>query len=117
MRLTDLEPQFMKRLSDNEFLYVDSIAEADILKFLCPVCWKKNGGPIGTHAVICPNPGVPLTTLPNMGRWNLVGTGFHDLTLQAGSSSILIKATEAEKAQGIAEHWHGFIRNGEVTGA
>jgi hypothetical protein len=115
MRLTDLEPQFMKRLSDTEFLYVDSIAEADILKFLCPACWTKNKGPIGTHAIMCPSPSVPKSTLPNMGRWNLVGTGFQDLSLVAGSSSILVKATEAERAAGIAEHWHGFIRNGEVT--
>ena len=115
MRLTELQPQFMKRLSDIEFQYVDTLAEAEILKFLCPACFLKNKGPIGTHAILCPNPSVPKTTLPNMGRWNLVGTGFEDLSLVAGSSSILVKATDAEKAAGILEHWHGFIRGGEVT--
>lgn len=45
----------------------------------------------------------------------MVGTGFHDLSLVAGSSSILIHASEEEKKAGIAEHWHGYIKEGEVT--
>jgi hypothetical protein len=101
----------MKRLSDKESLYVDSIAEADGIMFLCPVCWKKNSGPVGTHGVICWNPSVPQTTSPINGRWNLVGTGFQDLSLVAGSSSVLIRNPDG------SEHWHGYLKDGEVTGA
>ena len=115
MRLTELEPQFYKRLDDKLSQQVDSITEADGIRFLCPVCWKKNGGPVGTHAILCWNPSVPQTTTPKGGRWNLVGTGYHDLSLVAGSSSVLIHGSEEEKAKGIVEHWHGFVQNGEVT--
>lgn len=117
MRLTELEPKFLKRESDTLFHMVDTLGEADGLRFLCPVCWKANKGPVGTHGIMCWSPSVPLTTPPVPGRWSMVGTGFHDLSLVAGSSSILIHASEREKAKGILEHWHGHITDGEVTGA
>ena len=117
MRLVDLKPTFLKRIDDKNFQLIDSIAEADGVEFLCPKCFKGNGGPVGTHAIICWNPSVPQTTFPTPGRWNLGGTGYHDLSLVAGSSSVLIKAPDKEKAAGIAEHWHGFVTGGEVTGA
>lgn len=111
MRLSDLDPKFLKRESDTVNLYVDEIVDADGLQFLCPVCWKKNGGRIGTHALICWNPSVPQTTHPINGRWNLVGTGYDDLSLVAGSSSVLIRNLDG------TEHWHGHVTNGEVSGA
>lgn len=117
MRLTELRPTFLTRLDDKNSKLTDSIGEADGIRFLCPKCFKENGGPVGTHSVICWKPSVPQTTFPTPGRWNLVGTGYNDLSLVAGSSSVLIKASEKEKAAGIAEHWHGFVTNGEVTGA
>ncbi len=109
MKLIDLDPQFLKNLDDVTSQYVDTIAEADGIQFLCPVCWKKNGGPVGTHVIHCWNPSVPQTKTPKGGRWNLVGTGFHDLSLVAGSSSVLIKNEDG------TEHWHGFVKSGEVT--
>lgn len=117
MKLTELEPKFLKRESDTLFRMVDTLGEADGLQFLCPVCWKANRGEVGTHGIICWNPSVPQTTHPVPGRWSFEGTGFHDLSLVAGSSSILIQASEQEKEKGIQEHWHGFVKNGEVTGA
>lgn len=108
MRLTELEPRFLKRLDDYNFKFVDSIQEADGVEFLCPKCWIANKGPVGTHMVICWSPSVPQTTRPIPGRWKLVGTGYHDLSLIAGSSSVLLTS---------GCRWHGFVTAGEVSGA
>src|SRR4051812_23022235 len=83
MRLTDLEPQFVRyekrpalgkflkpgidplrgnwtdedfveELRDTEFhLYVDTLEQAQGIDFLCPVCFVTNGGSEGTHHVLC----------------------------------------------------------------
>jgi hypothetical protein len=65
MRLTELEPQFMRyetRIPEPEtgraptdlqqYLHqVDTLSEAQGIQFLCPVCFLKNNGPIGTHLI------------------------------------------------------------------
>jgi len=108
IKLTELEPQFLKRIDDTHFQNVDSISDADGVMFVCPLCFENNGkSNIGVHSVLCWNPSVPQTTEPVPGRWNLLGTGYGDLTLQAGSSSIHLT--------GEGCGWHGFIRNGDVT--
>jgi hypothetical protein len=110
LRLTELEPRFLKRINDDRFRHDVAFADADGVMFVCPLCFLNNGKKrAGVHSVICWNPSVPQTTEPTPGRWNLLGTGFDDLTLQAGSSSILLT--------GDGCGWHGFIRNGEVTNA
>lgn len=109
MRLAELETEFLKRKDDHHFKRVRSIADADGIIFKCPKCFRQNGGPIGTHSVICWRPHVPQTTSPTPGRWEFEGTGLDDLTLVAGSSSILLTPPGCE--------WHGYIRNGEVTDA
>lgn len=91
MRLSDLEPQFLKRVDDKTFQHVDTLAEADGVFFVCPKCLEANGGARpGVHGVICWGPQVPQTTSPTPGRWELRGIGYDDLTLVAGSSSVLI---------------------------
>lgn len=107
MRLRDLEPYFIYRETrpcegqgdcitvsphtEHEYLiHTDAIADADGIWFLCPVCFQKNSGPIGTHAIICWRPRVPPEVFPRPGRWEFEGTGIDDLTLVAGSSSILL---------------------------
>lgn len=110
MRLHELNPVWLRRDDDKHFTIVQSIQEADGIEFLCPKCFVANGNSaIGVHAVICWRPRVPQTTNPIPGRWEFQGTGFEDLTLQAGSSSILLMPPSCG--------WHGFIRNGEVTDA
>lgn len=106
MRLTDLEPQFLKREDSHHFRFIDVMAEADGVEFLCPKCFAANSGRVGTHAVICWQPSVPQDTSPTPGRWTMEGTGFNDLTLVAGSSSILLKS-------GCEAHF--FIRAGEIV--
>jgi hypothetical protein len=106
MRLLDLEPRYLTRIDDHHFEDVEALEQADGVIFLCPTCFGCNGGPRGTHAVICWRPRVPQTTAPPPGRWEFEGTALGDLTLVAGSSSVLL--TSGCKA-------HFFIRNGEIV--
>jgi hypothetical protein len=109
--LRDLKPQFLryeKRDDGEVFVHVGSVAEATGIVFLCPKCFTANGGPIGTHSVICWSPAVPPEVRPKPGRWNLVGLSFDDLSLVAGSSSIQLTG---------GCNWHGFIRDGKATDA
>lgn len=107
MRLLDLSPQLLKRIDDTHFRSdVESLAEADGVQFLCPKCMETNPDGIGVHSIICWSPNVSQTTQPTPGRWNLVGTGLHDLSLVAGSSSVLLPG------EGCGAHF--FIRNGMI---
>lgn len=111
MRLRELEPEFLKITGEDTFRHYKedgslySLSEADGVLFLCPVCFKTNSGPIGTHSVICWQPHVPQNIGPVPGRWSFSGTGLNDLTLTAGSSSILLMG-------GCNAHF--FITNGEI---
>lgn len=113
MKLADLAPRFLRyeRRPDGVFLpYAESIADAQGVRFLCPVCFTKNGGPVGTHGVICwsRSRGVPDDAVPGPGRWIISGTGFNDLTLSAepgSSGSVLLLGGCG---------WHGFVENGEI---
>lgn len=88
---------------------VKRLADAQGVWFLCPKCWRANGGPVGTHGVLCwfQGRGVPAGEAPGPGRWNARGTSLDDLTLEAGSSSILLRGGCA---------WHGFVRDGRAIG-
>jgi hypothetical protein len=89
--LTNLDPHFLKIIDEKSHKFVNVLlSEADGLRFLCPLCYIANNGPVGTHLIICWKPSVPQTFVPGPGRWDLIGTNFHDLSLVAGSSSILI---------------------------
>jgi hypothetical protein len=86
-------------------LDVPTIAEAQGVRFLCPKCFASHGGAVGTHSVICWAPSVPQTVTPTGGRWELLGAGLGDLTLRAGSSSVLLTS---------GCHAHFFIEAGAV---
>ena len=73
--------------------------------FLCPRCFQTNQGPVGTHRVICWRPHVPQSFFPVPGRWEMEGSGLSDLTLVAGSSSVLLRG-------GCDAHF--FVRGGEI---
>lgn len=116
MRLTELAPEWMCYEVRSDGIYhvrVDGIGAAQGIMFLCPKCFVANGGPVGTHAVICwsRSRGVPDEASPGPGRWTLEGSSFEDLTLNGdgGSRSVLLTCG------GCA--WHGFVTNGEVTEA
>ena len=91
--------------------FANGIEDAMGIEFLCPKCFSANNGPVGTHVVICwsSSRGVPDDATPGPGRWRLVGTGYHDLSLMeepGKSRSVLLLGGCA---------WHGFVTNGEVT--
>lgn len=93
---------------------VETVAEADHLMFLCPLCFAKNGGSVGTHSVMVTFAGrnVPDdagsrgTNGPT--RWNVAGTNLDDLTL---TPSILLNESLPPE-QGC--HWHGFVGSNGV---
>jgi hypothetical protein len=112
MRLTDLEPQFIKYVvKDGGVFYspVDTLAEADGIDFLCPVCFLKNGGNVGTHMVACWFEGkVADDVTPGPGRWNPTGTGYGDLSFVPGKRSNSVQLTGG----GCAAHFH--ITDGDI---
>lgn len=127
MKLTELEPSFRKierrpntwtiRKEDGSdeqvsglrlyFVEVHTVEEADGIMFLCPLCFKNNNGPVGTHGIDCWRPKIPLDKdLAGPGRWELVGTNFDNLSLRAGSLSIYLTGP------GCGAHF--TITNGEI---
>ena len=110
MKLTELEPQFI-RYEPGTMINVDTLAEAQGVRFLCPKCFAEKKSNVGVHGVVCwsKSRGVPDDVQPGPGRWKLVGTGYHDLSLMeepGKSRSVLLLGGCA---------WHGFVTNGEVT--
>lgn len=123
MRLVDLEPRWIagydasarsmrehtdvRQASDTGGRDITpiTIQQAQGVMFLCPVCFLKNGGPIGTEHVLCwfKDRGIPPDALPGPGRWTATGTSFEDLTLSP--------SVDVDKG-----HWHGFIQGGEIVG-
>jgi hypothetical protein len=92
------------------FVYVATLAEADGVSFLCPKCFAENGGPVGTHSVICWfQDRVPDDAFPKPGRWNPVGTSLDDLSFVPGKKSHSVLLT----GEGCA--WHGFVTNGDAS--
>lgn len=110
--LSELEAQF-RTIGTNDagekvYKPVDSIDDAQGVWFLCPLCFEKNHGPVGTHLVGCwfNGRGVPADETPGPGRWNPSGTGLHDLTfVPPGAVSVLLTGGCG---------WHGFIVKGHA---
>ncbi len=103
MRLKELGATFI-RLASKGWMQVGTLQEAQGLEMLCPGCWAKNDGPIGTHVVVAwfRDRGVPNEAIPGPGRWAVSGTRIEDLTLMP---SLLFDC------------WHGFVRDGGVVNA
>lgn len=113
MRLSELQPTFLRLLdaAGTRWQQQDEIADAQGLHFLCPVCFKTNGGAVGTHSVVCwsRSAGVPDDLSPGPGRWRITGTGLHDVSLMeepGHTRSVLLH-------DGCGAHF--FVTNGEVT--
>ena len=106
MKLTDLEPEFLRIKSETAIdTKIESLDDAQGVMFLCPVCFQANGGNVGTHSVMCwfRDREVPDSQTPGPGRWTPSGTGFEDLSL---TPSVLLPTAECA--------WHGWVTNGEV---
>lgn len=105
MKLPELCPEPIRFISKDRYriLPLDTPpSKADGIIFLCPVCFKKNGGPEGTHSMLCwfTERGIPDDEKPGPGRWIATGDSFERLTLRA---SIL------------TDCWHGYITDGETS--
>jgi hypothetical protein len=113
MRLVELEPEWLQWLDATHWRMVPAIAEATGISFLCPRCFETNAGPVGTHRIICwsRSRGVPDGAEPGPGRWQLLGSSFEDLTLDAepGKSRSILLTSGCS--------WHGYITAGAVTHA
>lgn len=89
MRLLELEPSFVRHNPGppETWSHVDTLAEAHGIYFMCPKCFADNGGPIGTHIVVCWFVGkVPDDVSPKPGRWVPSG-GYDDLSFVGPSSA------------------------------
>ena len=92
------------------FQDVETLAEADHLMFLCPECFAKNGGSVGTHSVMVtfagrnvPDEAGSRDADGNPSRWTASGTSLDDLVL---TPSILL---DAKRKPEDGCHWHGFV--------
>ena len=100
MRLSELDPEFIRHFDGGGHQRVETMAEATGIKLLCPKCASGD-----RHWIICWSPVVPQSIMPKPGRWNMQGSGFDDLSLVAGSSSVSL--TSGCRA-------HFMVANGEV---
>jgi hypothetical protein len=111
----DLEAKLIRherRDGGNFIVNVETLAEAQGIRFLCPLCFAGHDDPVGVHSVICwsRSRGVPDDVSPGPGRWRLDGTGLHDLTLNADPPS---DARSVQLNGGCG--WHGHVTDGEAV--
>ncbi len=105
MRLTDLEPEWVRATATGQTRYEVTRETADGVLFGCPTCFVKNGNTmVGTHMILCWQPHVPADRSPGPGRWTFAGTDFADLTL---NPSVSLPGPGGCLA-------HFFIRNGVI---
>jgi len=76
MRLTELDPNFLHYAPDATRCFVDQLARANGVIFLCPVCQGSKA-----HYILCWTAAVPQTEAPHGGRWTLSGSSLADLTI------------------------------------
>lgn len=111
--LRDLDARFMRVTGPKTRKRVATIGEAHGVMFLCPKCFTRNGGKVGTHSVICwsRSAGTPDDAEPLPGRWSLHGTGIDDLHLEGDPVG---NARSVQLLGGC--NWHGFINHGFAEG-
>jgi hypothetical protein len=106
--LRELNGEFVKRIDARTRRVVKTLKSADGVQYLCPVCYEKNGGKVGTHWILhwFTGRGVLDGETPGPDRWNVVppSTGLDDLTFGPPGAYSL----------GITNHWHGYMENGTV---
>lgn len=112
MKLVHLEPQFVQYFEDETGKYlrhVPDLAHSQGIVFLCPACFAKNNGPVGTHGIEVSFHGRGVldhqgshNTAGNSSRWQVSGNGYSDLSLHPSID---------------CGCWHGFIKNGDVDKA
>ena len=88
MKLTELEPQFLRRAKPLTYVATDAIREASALGLRCPAChWSFGRGRTPNahvHRIMIWRPERPL--------WGFAGTGPSDLSLAAPNAPVAIRA-------------------------
>lgn len=111
--LVDLDPHWLRfphryRLETHRVDCPEALASG--IRFLCPVCFKANGGRAGTHQVICwsARRGTPEYAAPGPGRWYWTTRDFATLSLcgETGTDSIRLRG---------GCNWHGYVKDGKAT--
>lgn len=111
--LAELEAEFITDKPERHIGRGATLAEADGLMFLCPLCFTKNQGAKGTHRVICWFKGrVPNELEPGPGRWTPTGNGIADLSLVP---SVQLLGGGSAQLLGGGCIWHGFVTNGSAA--
>ena len=111
-KLAELHPRFygmpVVEAGSETWAYAETLQAAEGVWFLCPKCFLANGKQRpGVHGVVCWSPKVPKTFVPGPGRWKLVGTDIHDLSLVASSSSVHLTSEDGCRA-------HFYVHKGEI---
>lgn len=101
--LVELDARLVRHESRNgheRAVSVDTLGEAQGVRFLCPHHFRLNGGEVGTHSVLVwfAGRGVPDSARP-LPRWDMHGSGLADLSI---SPSIDLGPCD----------WHGWVTNG-----
>ena len=93
MTFKELKPKWLKIIDSKTFNFTGPLEGCDGVMFLCPTCFKKKGGPVGTHSIICWKPHVPLSEhFTGPGRWKLVGASEDDISMVGEPlSSVLLQ--------------------------
>ena len=114
MKLAALEPCWVKTAPRGAIQHLESAEGAEGIRFLCPDCFSKNGGPEGTHMVLCwsRSRGAPDDALPGPGRWIIAGESFESLSFAAEPGT---DKRSVQLIGGCSAHFN--ITNGEVTPA
>ena len=113
--LRELEAYFTRSAPNGGYQHVDTLAEADGIWFLCPACFAKNKGPVGTHTIMvgfvgrCPPGSYTQDGNGNDTRWTVSGTGLDDLQLLP---SINLDVFPQRPKLPNECTWHGFAGAG-----
>jgi hypothetical protein len=100
LKLTDLDPHFLKRVSVLDYKHTDDLVGAEGLQLRCPAChWadQRIGGDNLAHTIL-------LWRDPE--QWQFVGHDYDDLSLLAGRVMVSLTAGPC--------HARFYIKGGRV---
>lgn len=101
--LEKLEAKLVRLGDAEDYEPAENVTTAQGMVFVCPGCYRKNGGIEGTHSILVwfSFRGVPVAMTPGPGRWRVSGSNLKTLSLQPSVN---------------CGCWHGFIKNGTAVG-
>jgi hypothetical protein len=108
--LSHLQASFVRKTAGGHVQH-PALQNSDGLSFLCPRCYADNGGPEGTHRILCWfEDRVGHDVQPGPGRWKAQGTSLDDVSFVPTRRTICTSV----KMLGGCE-WHGHIVRGHAT--